>query len=155
MAQFAIGTGVEPNVWCEDLGTDEHGRQFSCLNGGWSGFIDKEGLLNVERTGKRHPATIIWEGECPLSGYNEAIPWIKAQILGTQSKLYGEPHPRAATWFWKETEGTAAGAIRGSTEMEALDRLREAYPDIGAMEWVKRISTEPRKVREEGGEVPF
>jgi hypothetical protein len=60
---------------------------------------------------------------------------------------YGEPHPRASTWHWQEIEGGQAtgngGTVRGSTEMEALDRLREEYPGIGAIKWVKRVAAPP------------
>lgn len=57
-------------------------------------------------------------------------------------KEYGEPHEMASTWHWAETANGAetgvTGTIMGSTEMEALDRLRLDFPDVGAIKWTAR-----------------
>ncbi|SFJ49028.1 hypothetical protein SAMN03159338_1543 [Sphingomonas sp. NFR04] len=137
---FALGHGSTVTVWASETKVDERGRHFDCLNGAWSGVF-KDGLVYVEGASKGLPGTIVWEGCVPpgIGDYNAVIPWIAAQILGRESKLYGEPHPDAQTWFWREIDGGSAGAIRGSTEMEALDRLREAFPEAGAIEWQRRL----------------
>lgn len=150
---FAIGQGHHVSVWATETKVDDDGRHFDCNNGGWSGRI-KDGLLYLHGDTKGYPATIIWEGNVPprIGDYNIVMSWIEAQVLGGMSKLYGEPHPEASTWFWREVKGCLAGAIRGSTEMEALDRLREAFPAAGAIEWQSRVSatwTEPEPVDED------
>lgn len=69
-------------------------------------------------------------------------------------KLYGDPHPKAKIWHWEEgTYGepgvftpipnARTGTVRGSTEMEALDRLRADEPDVGAIRWTS-IEYPPR-----------
>jgi hypothetical protein len=58
-------------------------------------------------------------------------------------KHYGEPDPSARIWHWAEqTEDGSeltgrTGTCRGSTEMEALDRLRLDQPEIGRITWTK------------------
>lgn len=62
-------------------------------------------------------------------------------------KEYGEPYAHAFTWHWAEVEGFTNGkpgpdtgvtcTSRGSTEMEALDRLRLDNTTIGSIRLVK------------------
>lgn len=59
-----------------------------------------------------------------------------------QKSIYGIPHENSKLRFWAEVDQTGkrtgnAGNLRASTEIEALDRLREAYPEIGRIEWIR------------------
>lgn len=38
-------------------------------------------------------------------------------------------------WYWKDDKGNV-GYLRAITEMEALDRLREAFPEAGTITWI-------------------
>lgn len=61
--------------------------------------------------------------------------------MESQSK-FGVPHDNAFIWFWAEIDKETKeyignkGTLHAITEMEALDRLREAFPDIGVIKWV-------------------
>ncbi|WP_312399537.1 hypothetical protein [Chryseobacterium sp.] len=48
---------------------------------------------------------------------------------------YGKPHVNSRFWFWKD-ELQNIGSLRANTEMEALERLREAFPDAGCITWI-------------------
>jgi len=68
---------------------------------------------------------------------------------------YGVPHESARFWYWAEDEGRlfgyketgVYGSLRASTEMEALDRLREAFPIINAIHWISQSYYDERKAK--------
>lgn len=63
-------------------------------------------------------------------------------------KHYGSPPEFASVWTWAEVEGFEQGrplpdtgvivTSRGVGELEALDRLRLDYPNLGAVRLIKR-----------------
>ncbi|MGV0919745.1 hypothetical protein ACTS94_05060 [Empedobacter falsenii] len=40
-------------------------------------------------------------------------------------------------WHWKDNKGNI-GYLRAITEMEAIDRLREAFPEVGSITWISQ-----------------
>lgn len=48
---------------------------------------------------------------------------------------YGIPHENARVWYWKDNLGNK-GYLRAIGEMEALDRLDEAFSNRGALTWI-------------------
>lgn len=72
--------------------------------------------------------------------------------LEAKSK-YGVPHPSSFVWYWAENEGRlfnyaetgVYGSLRALTEMEALDRLREAFPQVKALGWVYKSHYDEKK----------
>jgi hypothetical protein len=74
---------------------------------------------------------------------------------------YGPPYHQAHTWLFEEYTGSitagnltptgVTGEIKASTEMEALDRIREAWPDVGAIRWTgRKLPLPPTHVHVEG-----
>lgn len=55
---------------------------------------------------------------------------------------YGKPSHLACTWYWAERielqRTGKIGTIQAISEMEALDRLREAFPEIKAITWISK-----------------
>lgn len=58
------------------------------------------------------------------------------KTLESQSK-YGEPYEKSRNWYFKDNLGNF-GVLRASTEMEALDRLREAFEEVGSIKWITK-----------------
>ena len=50
---------------------------------------------------------------------------------------YGIPHENARFWYWKD-DLSNKGYLRAIGEMEALDRLDEAFPQRGALIWISK-----------------
>ncbi|WP_073000225.1 hypothetical protein [Epilithonimonas mollis] len=48
---------------------------------------------------------------------------------------HGTPSDKALFWFWKDEIGNI-GFLRAITEMEALDRLRDCFPEAGRITWI-------------------
>jgi len=61
--------------------------------------------------------------------------------MESQSK-FGISHKNSGIWFWAEIDRETKeytgnkGTLHAIKEIEALDRLREAFPDIGAIKWI-------------------
>ncbi len=56
--------------------------------------------------------------------------------METQSR-FRIPNKNARFWFWKDNLGNK-GYLRAITEMEAIDRLDEAFPQRGALTWISQ-----------------
>ncbi len=56
------------------------------------------------------------------------------EYLENESR-YGKPIPNARIWYWKDEIGNI-GYLYAITEMEALDRLREAFTEVGCITWI-------------------
>lgn len=50
------------------------------------------------------------------------------------------PYSEFATyynWYWKDNQGNI-GYLREYTEMGAIQRLREAFPEVGSITWISK-----------------
>ncbi|WP_145859083.1 hypothetical protein [Pedobacter suwonensis] len=57
---------------------------------------------------------------------------------------YSLPSKNARKWFWKD-DCNSIGFLYAITEMEALDRLREAFNEAGSITWIseKEFNSNP------------
>lgn len=60
---------------------------------------------------------------------------ILTKELEEKSK-FGIPNQNLV-WYWKDDLGNV-GSLKGTTEMEALDRLREAFEEVGRIQWITK-----------------
>lgn len=58
------------------------------------------------------------------------------KTLESKSK-YGEPYEKSRDWYFKDDLGNF-GTLRANGEMEALERLREAFDEVGAIKWISK-----------------
>ncbi|HPG02924.1 MAG TPA: hypothetical protein P5256_06385 [Beijerinckiaceae bacterium] len=80
MATFAIATPTDQKH--VDLLCTGSERNFTVVNGGWSGSI-KDGVITIRQTKDRRAGFVVWRGELPphcRDDYEEAISWIDAQL---------------------------------------------------------------------------
>ncbi len=52
-----------------------------------------------------------------------------------KKSIFGVPHIKSYYWYWVDDRGNI-GFLSAITEMEALDRLREAFEEVGAIKWI-------------------
>lgn len=66
--------------------------------------------------------------------------YILTKDIDDKSK-YQSKSPNRYVWYWKETsDRNIFGHLLAVTEMEAIDRLREAFPDVKGIAWLTKAN---------------
>ena len=82
---------------------------------------------------------------------------MKYELTKSQEKKskFGPPSKLSRKWMWQELDEKTKkptgnyGSINAITEMEALDRLREAFETIGLIRWISKSEYYAHEVENE------
>ena len=69
-----------------------------------------------------------------------AVPaWVITPAQEARSQWGGRLYPRNHTWFWADVcDPQRRGFLRAATDGDAVNRLREAFPEVEGFEWITR-----------------